>query len=137
MVVEGTAAAGSSEGRILRVSRKPEEVVVEEVERGVGMPGRGEIDPGRLGQAAHLQPGFLEQVEIHLGPAQAALAGRVDGMGHGPQQQVGDEIGQAARLVFVEAALGDPGSAQADAGRVARVLVAIVRLRRTWTCWSG
>ena len=42
----------------------------------------------------------------------------------GGQQHVGDDIRQLPGFLLVEAALGDPGCAQADAGRVERVDVA-------------
>ncbi len=39
-------------------------------------------------------------------------------MRRGGQQHIRDDVGQLAGFLLVEAALGDPGRAQADAGRV-------------------
>ena len=40
------------------------------------------------------------------------------------QQHVGHDVGQCAGLLLVEAALGDPRRAEADAARVGGILVA-------------
>ena len=75
-------------------------------------------------QPVHGLPRRHERVEVHFGaPLHLAAAAQVAERRAG-EQHIGHDIGQALRLRLAEAALGEPGRAQAEARRPERRFVA-------------
>ncbi len=74
-------------------------------------------------QFADFQFGIVQCFEIEFCPALFALADGVHRMGRTRQQNIGNDVRQLARLLFVESALGEPRCAEADARRRRRALV--------------
>ncbi len=80
--------------------------------------------PAAFARAAHPDAGVVQDLEIQLGTPGASAMRSGDAVRRGCQEHIRDDVGQLLRLFLIEAALGDPGCAQADAGWVEGKLVA-------------
>ncbi len=81
------------------------------------------VNPCILCEAAHTQRGVLQHVEGDFGP-ELFLAGCLCGVWARVHQDAGDDVCQFVDLILGKAALGNPGQAQANAGRPKRAGVA-------------